>query len=410
MALVLSLAHLRSAVRFRRYICEALIRPPATPHQPRAAVILPCCGVDERLAATIEALGRQEYEDHEVFFTFESDQDPAYEAVGQLAARWAGPRWRRVLAGQAHDRSQKVHNLLAAVNEVDPEYDVLVFLDSDAVPHAGWLAALVAPLADPEVGAATGFRWYSAEGGLVNGLRSAWNAAAVAFLTDPVHNFCWGGSTAIRRDVFERCGVVERWQRALSDDYQVTLAMREAGLAIRFVPQCLIACHERTSLRQFFGFARRQLIITRVCGPALWWSAMRFVGGFTAASAGCVVFAIWGLAAGRPDAALVSLAAWVVLLMVAKIQCMLRQSAVRRALPRDWTRRDWIFDVMGVELIGILHMVLLLSSAFGRRFRWRDIQYEMVSPDETVVLRRHNRGPQSRAPAGAADHAYASSV
>ena len=55
--------------------------------------------------------------------------------------------WLRVvIAGDAIESGQKVHNLRTAVANVDPKTEVLVFVDTDARPHASWLRSLVAPL------------------------------------------------------------------------------------------------------------------------------------------------------------------------------------------------------------------------------------------------------------------------
>ena len=248
---------LRSAVRLLIHVGRAVRQSPRDvsgrwSYEPRAVVFLPCCGVDEKLRQTVESLGEQDYADYEIIYTFESAEDPAYAAVGQWIARWERPRTQRVIAGLATNRGQKIHNLLAAIQCAPADREVFVFLDSDAIPHADWLGNLIAPLSRAEVGAATGFRWYSAAGGWVNGMRSCWNAASLTLITDPRLSFVWGGSTAVRRETFERLAIAQSWERALSDDYQVTRAMHEGGLKIQFVPQALIPSHEigRASCRE----------------------------------------------------------------------------------------------------------------------------------------------------------------
>lgn len=394
-------AAIRNGLRFRRYMRAAAGRPSSHGDQPPATIILPCCGLESRLAETVASLGAQNYPNYDVIFTFESADDPAYAAVGRMAAEWRGATWRRVVAGPTERRSQKVHNLLAAVRELRPECEVIAFVDSDAVPHADWLARLVDPLADPAVGAATGFRWYSAGGGFGEGVRSAWNAASVSFMHDSRYNFCWGGSTAIRRETFERCGVTRRWDGALSDDYQLTRALRDAGLEVRFVPQCLIPCEEPIGLTSFWRFARRQLVITRICAPHLWRAGLRLacllVGGTTALFV--LMIAAW--TAGHARLAGVSMALWLLLLGLSRTKSALRQAGISAVLgPPAWTRRDWRFDVWGTEVLGVLHLFLLLSSVRARRIAWRHLTYEMISPDETRVI-RPARDPLASAPPSA---------
>lgn len=378
---------------FYRFVRRAIAAEKAGPSdfQPRAAIILPCCGVDERLHKTVDGLAQQNYADYEVVFTFESREDPAYEAVCGWTRDWKRPAHRMAIAGQTERRAQKIHNLLAALQEVSDDREVYVFLDSDAEPHGEWLRRLVAPLADPHVGAATGYRWYCAGGGWANGLRSCWNAATVTLLHDERLNFCWGGSTAVRRADFEALGVVKLWDRALSDDYQMTRAMREAGRAIRFVPQAMIPSHDRTTFGGFWQFARRQIIITRICGPEIWRAGFLLCLNFTAG--GCAALGLFIAAAlgwiGNTAIMWAALAGWAAIMGLASMKAYFRQKGLRLVLgPPAVTWQDFLWDVGGVNLSGVLHMALMISSIGCRRFAWRHTIYEMVSPDETRVLGR----------------------
>jgi len=390
-------------------------------YHPKAAVILPCCGVDEKLEQTVQALARQNYPDLEVIFTFESNDDPAYAAIGawmkdlfhdgdseapsvcgtgcgtgvspvNSPARRRCHTCRRVVAGLADRRSQKIHNLLAAVEEVSKDRKVLAFLDSDAVPGKDWLGHLVAPLRDETVGAATGYRWYGATGGLAAGVRCAWNAAAVSLMDDEKQNFCWGGATAIRRETFRSLGVARYWDRALSDDLQLTRAVRDAGLRIHFVPQALVSSSDGTTLWGFWSFARRQMIISRICAPAMWWSNLILVCNFV--TGGTAVAALFFVAAmgwsGGKTAMIAALFGWLFVLSLAAGIALARQLALRKVLhPPDLTWRDFCWDVAGtVVFSGLLHLNLFAASLTSRRIIWRNTEYELVSADETRVVRR----------------------
>ncbi len=138
-----------------------------------------------------------------------------------------------VIAGPATDTGQKVHNLIVATQQIDPRAEVLVFVDTDARPDSDWLRKLVAPLADEKLGASTGYRWFIPErGGLASRLRGVWNASVASALgADTTKNFCWGGSTAIRRSTFEELRVVDHWRGTVSDDFTITRVLKEAKRA-----------------------------------------------------------------------------------------------------------------------------------------------------------------------------------
>ncbi len=389
----------RQAARFRRFMRRSIAEAPGlrTPdggfkYQPSVTIIMPCCGVDEKLEHTIRALADQNYADYEIVFTFESQHDAAHAAIASWTRDWDGPSTRLVVAGRADSRGQKIHNLLAAIEVVSTDRDVLIFLDSDAVPHADWIGHVVAPLQDDRIAAATGYRWYTASVGLVAGLRCAWNAATVSLLADEKRNFVWGGSTAMRRDRFESLRIADYWDRALSDDLQCTRAIRDAGLRIQFVPQALIASSDQTTLGGFLEFARRQVIITRICDFAVWRAGLvlctTFMAGGVAVAGLFLACLLTGF--GSSMAMGCALAGWIVIMVLAGGMAVLRQLGLRCVLkPPRLTWRDSLWDIAGtLTVAGSLHMNLMLSSIGKRRFVWRNIEYEMISPDETRIVRR----------------------
>lgn len=408
-AMVHALAALAEGRRFDRFVDASVRAGPSLldgqgrfRHQPRVAIILPCCGIDEKLEHTVAALKAQCYGDFEVVFTFASAGDSAYPAIGAMTAGWDRPAARRVVAGEATARGQKVHNLLAAVAAASADREVYVFLDSDAVPGADWLGHLVAPLAEPSVGAATGYRWYTAGRGMASQLRSAWNAATVTLLADERSNFCWGGGTAILREVFDRCGVRDAWDAAVSDDYALSGAVRAAGLRIRFVPQALAPSSDATTLAGFWSFALRQIIITRVYSPRTWRAGLllclNLVVGGTAAAA--VFFAALF---GWLDANWVlwpAFAAWMALLAAIIGRAAYRQRAVRRVLhPPDATWRDAWADLSAVTFSGLMFLALMVASMRTRRIVWRGIEYDMVSPRCTRIVSRDGAAANQKSPA-----------
>ncbi len=396
--LVLAMFGLVRAIGFRRHVLRELAIEPGHRHadgtfryQPRAAVFLPCKGVDDKLHHTVEQLCSLNYRDYEVIFCVESENDAAHAAIGEWTRSWNRPH-HIVVAGQATQRGQKIHNLLAGLAAASANREVFVFLDSDAVPDADWLGHLVAPLQRESIGAATGYRWYTATGGLAAGVRCTWNAAPTSTLHDDRVNFCWGGSTAILAERFRQLDVAGRWDRALSDDLQLTRAIKAAGLSIHFVPQALVSSADATTLRGFWEFARRQYIILRICTPASWLSGFLYCSVLVAGGTAVAGLAVCGLAGwfGSPEAACMALAAWAGIMGLAGALALVRQSALRRVLrPPHYSWRDVAWDVLGtVTFSGSMHLHLFIASMFRRRIVWRGIEYDMVSADETRVLRR----------------------
>ncbi|MFQ5817439.1 MAG: glycosyltransferase, partial [Terriglobia bacterium] len=278
---VQSLVALWDGSRFLRFVRKRLGETP--PHYtPRLSLLVPCKGLAEDsdgagLEGNLCALLEQDYPDYEVLFIVAAAGDPARGLLETLVAE-AKVAARVVLAGQAEGRGEKVNNLLAGVAAARAGSEVFVFADSDGRPRRDWLRTLVAHLADANVGAASSFRWYVPTGSFLSGLQSAWNAPIVTYMGEDRRpdgrpsgrNFCWGGGTAIRRTMFEAIDVRRYWAGALSDDYRLTEALRQAGKLIVFVPQCLVATRQEPSWRQLWEWTTRQILITRVYANRLW--------------------------------------------------------------------------------------------------------------------------------------------
>ncbi|HEX4900401.1 MAG TPA: glycosyltransferase family 2 protein, partial [Pyrinomonadaceae bacterium] len=253
----LGIISLRGGFRFASYVNSQLAQPLAD-FTPFATVIVHCRGREPGLAENLAALFEQCYPSYEIVFVTDSESDPSLEVIQNIVLAKASAIAARVLiAGPATESGQKVHNLRAAVGQLDPRSEVLVFVDSDARPGRNWLRSLVAPLVDHELGAATGYRWFvPVNGGLASRVRSSWNASIASALgADRKKNFCWGGSTAIRRETFVRLNIRERWQGSVSDDFTMTRVLGEANLPIHFVPACLVASPGDCDLGELLEFS-----------------------------------------------------------------------------------------------------------------------------------------------------------
>src|SRR6185503_15285162 len=104
--------------------------------------------------------------------------------------------------------------------------------------------------------------------------RSSWNASVVTTLGNHSRNFAWGGSMALRREMFDRIGVRKAWEGTVSDDYAVTHAARRSRKPVVFVPECLIPFYGACTWRELMEFTTRQILIARVYDPATWRAAL----------------------------------------------------------------------------------------------------------------------------------------
>jgi cellulose synthase/poly-beta-1,6-N-acetylglucosamine synthase-like glycosyltransferase len=385
-----SLLSLRGGVRYFNFFRRELDAPRAL-YMPFATVFVPCRGLDQGLRRNLSALFRQHYPAHELLFVSDRDDDAGLGLARQLAGEFEGEtvaRARFVVAGRATDSGQKVHNLRAAVAEADASSEVFVFVDTDARPRADWLRSLVAPLGEAGAGAATGYRWFlPAVGGFASQLRSVWNASIASALgADVRRNFCWGGSTAVRRETFERLGMRERWRGTVSDDYALTRALSGAGLPVRFVPACLTASVEDCTLGEMLEFTTRQLKITRVYAPHLW--AVVLVSNllFVAAFFGGLALAFARAAAGLSFVWPLAAVACIFLLGMWKSFFRLRAVALVLEEHHGRLRAGVWAHLLLWPLTAAVFLYNALAAALSRRIVWRGIGYELKSPTETEII------------------------
>lgn len=386
--IIQGLFSLIEGIQFRAFVSRSL-REPVGSFTPRASIIAPCKGVEPELEENLDALFAQDYTAYEIIFAIASGEDAARPAIEKVMARHPRVASRLVIAKPDDRRSEKISNLLSALDSVAAKSEALVFVDSDARAHKDWLRALVAPLSDSRVGAATGYRWYLPErGGLWSAALSAWNGSVATTLGDHGRNFAWGGATAILRKTFERTGIRDRWQSAVSDDYALTRALQDARMQISFVPRCLMQSREDVNLGKLMEFTTRQVIITRVYRPRMWW-----VGLISNLLFAAVFFGGIGLVLSRMlhgDHAALPLLMLAMIYSLGSIKGALRLFAARDALPsaREEIMRLWWMFCLLWPMVSLIFLYNFIKSGTTRRIYWRGVCYEMRSPTETIVGRR----------------------
>jgi cellulose synthase/poly-beta-1,6-N-acetylglucosamine synthase-like glycosyltransferase len=356
-------------------------------YAPHTAVICPCRGIEPGLERNLVSLCEFDHQNYEVFFVLASESDPAHSIVKRVAAT-SRVKAHIVIAGKPENCSEKVNNLRVAVEQLSPEFEVLVFTDSDGRPGKAWLHHLVAPLTDSRIGATTTMRWFIPnDNGLPTALLAAWNASVVTMLGAHQNNFCWGGGTAIRRAIFEQIGMLDVWQYSFSDDYSLTAMIERGRRQIVFLPECLTPSYVQIDFPGLLEFTDRQVRVTRVYRPQVWATAFatHFLYCFTLVIG--MILATSLTLASRPAFHVTTLVT--LPLLLAAIRGALRVIGVTEALPSFRSQimgQSWIYILLAI-FVPFLYLANFISSLFGRRLRWRGIEYELISPEQTRVLK-----------------------
>ena len=386
-AIWFGLQSLLSGFRYVSYVKRETAKPLFDFH-PFVSVIAPSRGRESGLAENFKALLMQDYPAYEVVFVFDRVDDPAVAVLNSLPKTDVPSK--TVIAGAATEGGQKVHNLSVAVNEVDPRAEVFVFVDTDARPGRLWLRQLVSPLADEQLGASSGYRWFvSSKGKLASRLRSVWNASIASALGENQEkNFCWGGSTAIRRAVFEQLKIRDQWQGSVSDDFTVTHVIKEAHLPIHFTPNCLVASVGDCDFRELFEFTTRQIKITRVYAPQLWLPLLLGSSLFTLVFFGGIILLLVRIVFAQSIWFLLIVLCLVFLLGATKGLIRWRVVGIPLANYRKELTRDLLAHIFLWPVASLLYLYNAIVAGFSRRISWRGITYELKSPNEAVIISR----------------------
>jgi len=362
-ALLLAYLSLRGERKRAEYVAERLSQTPES--LPPASVIVPVKGEDEGLQENLAALASLDYPDYELIIVANTAADIP---LGVL------PRRAKVVLAHGDDAhtGEKVQNLQAAVRATRKHSRIFAFADSDGLVSPGWLRALAAPLAEPKVGASTGYRWFAPEPPAFWPLmRSVWDAVAFGQLGPGANRFAWGGAMAIRREIFYDAGVPESWKNTVSDDYALSAAVRAAGLTIAFAPGALTPSRESITAVRFLRWIRRQMLITRIYNARLWWPALIAHIFYCGGMAASIVASIRGN----------RLAEWALLAQLSPgmLKGLNRATLAKAAMPQcePWFRRHAWVHAVWVPLATWLWLIALLASAFGHTIEWRGYHYDL---------------------------------
>ncbi len=195
---------------FGRRLREYRARPA---RRPAVTIMKPVRGIDAGLEENLRSFCAQDYPDFHVVFGVHQAGDPALDLIRRVAAAAPGRTTVVVGDGLARCRNPKMANVAPMVAHAHGE--IYVISDSDMRVTPDYLDAVVAPFADPGVGAVTArFRGEPADATLASTLGAMciteqfMPSALVAEALEPV-KYLFGSTMAVRRDILAAIGGIE---------------------------------------------------------------------------------------------------------------------------------------------------------------------------------------------------------
>lgn len=343
--------------------------PPHIEREPGAVILLPIRGLPFNFDALWQGLCEQSYRNARIVFAVESENDPVYPVLRSLTG---GPPVEIVIAGPTDRCAQKVRNLVAALKTLRPDDHVIVFADADIVPKSDWLVRLLAPLGNPRITIASGYRWMvPADNRWSTAFVCVGNSSVATLPRWRYWNIVWGGSAAMRRADFDALEINEYWDDAVADDGPLTTAISLSGGLIHSPEGALVISPVSYSWPEGIAFARRQYTFLR-------WSAPRH----------------WALSAFSHSVPIIG---WIVALplafagnriaiaTIALTYCLdMLRGFLRLRVPRKlWNmrppRRIVLLDLFATPAWVFVHAAVIWSTLFKRSVTWAGRTYHVRS-------------------------------
>ncbi len=350
---------------FRRSGQQVPLNPSFTPP---VSNLKPVRGLDPEGYENFASFCRQDYPEYELVFCVGERDDPVLPVLEKLARDFPERRIRIFFGSGRNGSNDKVAKLARLASEA--EHEVLVISDSDVRVERDYLRKVVAPLADPRVGAATCFYVSTGEKTLADNIQTIGMASdfyagiLVAKQLDGM-KFALGPTIATTRAHLARFGGYEAIENRPADDLLVGRLIAEQGYRIQLLPYAISTVPDYQSIRELIHKRLRWLVVMRHMRP---WGHFGLV--FTQGLP-------WSLAAVaiHPSAAVAVayFSAYIVL-----------RTAVTWAIGIWGLNRHALWKKLPlIPIWDVLALFIWCASFLRRNVRWRDGEYSIR--DGTLV-------------------------
>ena len=354
------------------YSCAALLRAalfrlPPVPEgtfTPPVTLLKPVCGLEPEPALfdCLRSFCEQDYPSYQIVFGVRDSGDPAIPVIERLIREMPHVDATLVVDDRIYGANRKFSNLTNMFAAA--KHDILISADADGHVRPDYLRSVVAPFANPRVGAVTCLYVGRPLGGI-------WSELGATFISDLILpsvlialaldklTFLFGNTMAVRRDVLEEIGGFRGLTTFLADDYLLGRRVCERGYEVRLASYVVETVVSEPSLGPLFRHELRWGRTFRTVQPAGWYLSF-LTDTTTLALLFLVVSGFSAIAAGLLGAA--------ILLRVGL------HALVRRRFGVTGPDRLWLVPVRD-----LLSFAVRIVSFFGRSLVWKNEQFIVVS-------------------------------
>lgn len=248
-------------------------RPVAGPKSeftPPVSNLKPIRGVDPDAYENFASFCRQDYPDYELLFCVGDRDDPVVPILEKLVRDFPERRITVLFGTSGNAANDKVAKLARLVGEARNE--VVVISDSDVRARPDYLRTVVAPLADPKVGAVTCFYVPTEEKTLAESLQTIgmvsdfYAGILVARQLDGV-KFALGPTIATTRTRLAGFGGYKAIENQPGDDLLVGRLIAEQGYEVELLPYTILTVADYGSMPDLLHKRMRWVVVMRHMRP-----------------------------------------------------------------------------------------------------------------------------------------------
>ena len=357
------------------------LRNPSTPRMPfmpPASIVKPVRGLDREAYENFASFCRLDYPEYEVLFAVSGADDPVCAVIEKLRADFPACPISLITKVPHIGTNDKVNNLCQLAQNA--KYDLLVMSDSDVRVEPDYLKQVIAPFADPEVGAVTAFYKSLSAGNLASNLDAlgmymdSAPAALVAKKMEGNMRFAFGWTMATSKRHLAEIGGWEQMANFHSDDFELGNRIARSGHRIELMKKPVSMVFPRETLSEHFRRELRWSIGLRSVRPLGYWGLV-----FTHGLPWALLAAATAVSIGSMPLALSYLAAYMIL-----------------RVGLTWTTGKWglgdrqLLKILWlVPLRDALSFIIWISGFFTNKITWRGLTYH-VKHGQLIPIPSHS--------------------
>jgi ceramide glucosyltransferase len=245
------------------------------PFMPPASIVKPVRGLDFQAYENFASFCRLDYPEYEVLFAVSDANEQVCAVIEKLCNDFPSRSIRLITKVPLRGTNDKVNNLCQLIQ--DAKYDLIVMSDSDVRVESDYLKQVIAPLADPEVGAVTAFYKSLSAGNLGSNLDAlgmymdSAPAALVARKVEGKMKFAFGWTMATSKRHLAEIGGWEDMANCHSDDFELGKRIARCGHRVELMPKPVSMVFPKETLGEHFRRELRWSIGLRSVRPLGYW-------------------------------------------------------------------------------------------------------------------------------------------